>query len=166
MIRYLIVAMIAANLSLPAVLSATEPGSPNDRFALAGLQTGKAIFDVTTKDAGRLLFIVKVIEETWEGMNAQGVQPDFVISFRGGSLPLLREDPLSMDERERTILSEVRERLAGLENKVARQEACNVAGKLFQVTPDQLAPGVTMVGNSLISLIGYQNKGYALVPMN
>lgn len=147
-------------------LAAAAPTAPNDQLALAGLQTGKAVFDVTTKDPARLLFTVKVIEETWEGMKSQGVTPDFVISFRGGSLPLLRAHPESMSERDEALLREVRERLNGMQDHLTRKEACNVAGRLFKVTPDQLASGIHMVGNSLISLIGYQNKGYAIVPMN
>ena len=37
---------------------------------------------------------------------------------------------------------------------------------LFGVEPEDLYAGVHAVGNSLNSLVGYQTKGYALVPMN
>jgi len=148
----------------PAATSA--PSAPNDAAALAGLASGKAIFDVRTNEAGRLLFVVKLIGETYDSMLTQGVKPDFVVSFRGGTLPLLRREPKRADERERAILSEVRERIAELEKGKARVEACNVAATIFKVTSDQLAPGITMIGNSLLSLIGYQNKGYAIVPMD
>lgn len=144
--------------------SATAP-APDDHVALAGLSSAKAVFDVRTGEPGRLLFIVKLIEQTYDSVRAQGVRPDFVVSFRGGSLPLLRKSPERADEREKAILSEVRERLAALEKGKATLQACNVAATIFKVTPDQLTPGVTMIGNSLISLIGFQNKGYALVPM-
>ncbi|RMF47599.1 MAG: hypothetical protein D6751_02340, partial [Deltaproteobacteria bacterium] len=138
--------------------------APNDAAALTGLTSAKAVFDVRTKEPGRLLFIVKVIDETYQSMLDQGVTPDFVVSFRGGTLPLLRKDPDKVNSLERTMLSEVRERIAAWGKGPVKAEACNVAGRIFKVTPEQLAPGVSMVGNSLISLIGYQNRGYALVP--
>ena len=143
--------------------AATEP--PKDSAALAKLQTGKAIFDIRTKEAGRLLFTLKVIEETESGMRSQGVAPDFVLSFRGGTLPLLKAEPETANSAELAMLSEVRERLAEFRERGMVLEACNVAATLFKMDRADLDPTLHLVGNSLISLIGYQNKGYALVPM-
>jgi intracellular sulfur oxidation DsrE/DsrF family protein len=165
MVKELLLALVLGSTLLGGIAPAAEVTAPGDAAALAGLTGGKAIFDVTTKEPGRLLFVVKLIGETYDSMLAQGVQPDFVVSFRGGTLPLLRQEPERVDDREKALLSEVRERIAALEKDKARIEACNVAAGIFKVTPDQLAPGITMIGNSLVSLIGYQNKGYALVPM-
>jgi intracellular sulfur oxidation DsrE/DsrF family protein len=137
----------------------------DDSAALSGLTTARAVFDVRTGEPKRLLFIVKLIDQTYASVQAQGVKPDFVVAFRGPALPLLRKDPQRTDEAERAMLSEVRERLAELAGGRARVEACNVAAQIFQVKPEELAPGVTMIGNSLVSLIGYQNRGYAIVPM-
>ncbi|MBW2476622.1 MAG: DsrE family protein, partial [Deltaproteobacteria bacterium] len=47
-----------------------------------------------------------------------------------------------------------------------RLEACGYALELFGIEPEDLYSGVTTVGNSLNSLIGYQAKGYSLIPMN
>ncbi|GAB4559020.1 MAG: hypothetical protein Tsb0017_14850 [Geothermobacteraceae bacterium] len=161
--RQLVPMLLALFLALSSPVLAA---APDDAAALTGLTSAKAVFDVRTKEPGRLLFIVKVIDETYQSMLDQGVTPDFVVSFRGGTLPLLRKDPDKVNSLERTMLSEVRERIAAWGKGPVKAEACNVAGRIFKVTPEQLAPGVSMVGNSLISLIGYQNRGYALVPMN
>jgi len=40
---------------------------------------------------------------------------------------------------------------------------CAVAIRIFKVDKATLIPDLVLVGNSLISLIGYQNQGYALV---
>ena len=47
-----------------------------------------------------------------------------------------------------------------------RLEACGYALNLFGVEPEDLYAGIHAVGNSLNSVVGYQTKGYALVPMN
>ncbi len=41
-----------------------------------------------------------------------------------------------------------------------------MATRVFKVDNSALIPDVELVGNMLTSLIGYQNKGYALVPVN
>jgi len=161
--RKLLLIMLITLTAPALVAAATE--SPDDAAALAQLSTGKAIFDISTKEAGRLLFTLKVIEETENSMKAQGVTPDFVLSFRGGSLPLLREKPETANDAELAMLSEVRERLAEMRERGMVLEACNIAAGLFKMTGKDLDPALHMVGNALISLVGYQSKGYALVPM-
>ena len=47
-----------------------------------------------------------------------------------------------------------------------RLEACGYALNLFGVEPEDLYAGILVIGNSLNSVVGYQTKGYALVPMN
>ena len=47
-----------------------------------------------------------------------------------------------------------------------RLEAYGYALNLFGVEPEYLYAGIHAVGNSLNSLVEYQTKGYALVPIN
>ena len=151
-------------IAVPAISLAASKAT-HDADALSGLKTAKAVYDVRTKNPKSLLFILKVIEATEKGMRDQGVEPDFILSFRGGTLPLLTRDPKTETEAEKAILTEVRERLGELRDRGMVLEACNVAAGIFKVKQADLADDLTMVGNSLISLVGYQNKGYALVPM-
>jgi len=126
---------------------------------------GKAIFDVRISQPKALLVALKVIEETAEGIRQLGGTPEFVIAFRGGTLPLLKKMPAVKDDAEAAILSEVRERLADYKQKGMTLESCNVAARLFKIDPKELDPNLTPVINSLISVIDYQSKGYSLVPM-
>ena len=43
-------------------------------------------------------------------------------------------------------------------------EICLFAAEVFGVDPASVLPEIKRVGNGWISLIGYQSKGYALVP--
>jgi intracellular sulfur oxidation DsrE/DsrF family protein len=150
---------------LACALAEAAEQSPKDAAALSQLETGKAVFDIRTKDIGRLLFTLKLVEETAASMQRQGISADFVLTFRGETLPLLKAAPDAVNDAERAMFTEVRERLAVFHEKGMALEACNVAAGLFKITQDDLDPALHLVGNSLISLIGYQNKGYALVPM-
>lgn len=157
--------LLIAILLVPVFGLAGEQDNPTDKAALQSLDTGKAVFDVRTDSAGRLLFTLKVIERTAEGMAKQGVNPDFIVTFRGKTLPMLRAEPKTPNDADRAMLSEVRERLAEMKKRGWVLEACNVAASVLKVDERELSDDVTLVGNSLISLIGYQNRGYALVPM-
>lgn len=157
--------IVSAVLAFFPLLASAASVAPHDATALDGLKVGKAVYDVRTKEPKRLLFSLKVIEQTEKGIIGQGVKTDFVISFRGGTLPLLTSEPKVDNEADKAILKEVRERLGQMRSRGMVLEACNVAAGIFKVKEQELSEEVTLIGNSLISLIGYQNKGYALVPM-
>ena len=44
-------------------------------------------------------------------------------------------------------------------------EICLIAVKVFGVEPSSILPEIKQVGNGWISLIGYEARGYALVPV-
>jgi intracellular sulfur oxidation DsrE/DsrF family protein len=44
-------------------------------------------------------------------------------------------------------------------------EICTIATKVFNVDASSILPGIKQVHNGWISLIGYQSKGYALIPV-
>jgi intracellular sulfur oxidation DsrE/DsrF family protein len=130
--------------------------APHDREALKGLATGKVIFDVRISDPEKMAFNLELIKETFEGMQRQGVKPVMIAVFRGPGVKLLT--------REGTT-EEIRDLVAELKTKGVRMEVCAVATRVFKVDNSALIPDVVLVGNVLSSLIGYQNKGYALIPV-
>jgi len=134
-------------------------------LAVAAAPSGKAIFDVRIGEPRALLVALKVIEETAEGIRQQGGTPEFIIAFRGSTLPLLKSTPATKTDAEAAILTEVRERLADYKKKGMILESCNVAARMFKIDPKELDSNLTPVINSLISVIDYQSRGYSLVPM-
>jgi len=143
--------------SLSGKGSALGDGAPNDREALSGLDTGKVVFDIRISDPEKLIFNLELIKETFEGMQRQGVKPVMIATFRGPGVKLLSRGGTT---------DEIRDLVAELKKKGVRMEVCAVATRVFKVDNSALIPDVVLVGNVLISLIGYQNKGYALVPAN
>jgi intracellular sulfur oxidation DsrE/DsrF family protein len=146
----LLLTLAAAPFPLGA---ATTP----EQRALAGLKSAKVIVDVRVPDQEKMVFNLQLIHETLQGIRQQKVRPEMVVTFRGPGVRLMTQT--GADE-------EVRELLAGLASQGVRLEACAVAMRIFRVAPGPLVPGVVLVDNVLTSLIGYQNKGYAVISLN
>ena len=63
-------------------------------------------------------------------------------------------------------LDEVAALLADLNRRPGvRMEACSVACRIFGVKTESLLPGIKAVGNTFVSLIGYQTQGYGTIPI-
>ncbi len=144
-------------LSFLAIGTVSGAEAPKDMEALAGLKTGKAIFDVRVTDMEKLTFNLELIKETFEGMREQGVTPVMIVTFRGPGVKFLARDRAAGENGPL---------IAEMKGMGVRFEVCGVATRIFKVDPASLIPDVVLVGNVLTSLIGYQNKGYALIPLN
>lgn len=140
---------------------------PSDEDALQGLTEGKVVWDVTVSSPARLLFLMQVIEETYDDLVRQNIKPDMVFTFHGRVLKLISTEPLelSLDEEE------AHEALVQLIQKLSarpgvRMESCSVAARFLGIDNHTIISGVKPVGNTFVSLIGYQQKGYAFIPID
>lgn len=150
-----LLSMIVVVLACSGSLNAAQ--KTDDREALSGLTSAKVIFDVRVPDLEKLNFNLKLFKETYEGMVAQGVKPQMIVVFRGPGVKLLTNTALD---------DEARELLRTLKKMGIRFEACAVAMRIFKADPEKLSQDVKLVANVLNSLIGYQNKGYAMIAIN
>ena len=153
-LRTLIMAMLHMLTCSPALHALQKP---DDREALAGLKVAKVIFDVRVADVDKLVFNLRLFDETLEGMVAQGIKPDMIIAFRGPGVKLLTTAIL--DEEAIALFK-------SLKKKGVRFEACAVAMRVFKADPAALIQEVKLVANVFNSFIGYQNKGYAMIAIN
>ena len=150
-------------ICLPGLASAAIPD--NSR-SLAGLKAVGVIFDVNTGNPQNLLLRLKLIEETVLSVAADGVSPDVVVAFRGGaSLFVTRGDKyLPKEDLDHKVAIQAQiKRLKGLGYRL---EQCAVAARLLKIDPQDIIDEVPLVGNGYISMIGYQNRGYAFIPMD
>ena len=138
----------------------------DDSDSLKGLTTGKAVFDVDLGDAGKLTLYLSVIKETHTGMMKQGVKPDLVVTFHGQSLALIQANRDKVPAAQRDDYDEVAMLIKDLKTLGVKFEACSVAARLLNVDPMTINKDVKVVGNTFISLTGYQNRGYALIPIH
>jgi len=142
--------------------------SPNDAAALENVSVGKAIFDINIAgdNPQKLALYLQVIQETVTGLVEQNVKPDILLAFRGSAVKLItteQSEDLALDVEEQ--LEQVAALLKDLADNGVKIEACSVATRLFGVSNDTLLPNIKPVGNTFISLIGYQAKGYAVIPI-
>jgi len=130
---------------------------PDDREALSGLAAAKVIFDVRFPDLEKLVANLSLLNETFDGMVTQGVKPEMIVVFRGPGVKLLSTAALNEDAVDL---------IRTLKEKGVRLEVCAVAMRIFHADPAELLPEMKLVANVFNSLIGYQNKGYAMIAVN
>ncbi|SDO66394.1 DsrE family protein [Desulforhopalus singaporensis] len=140
-------------------------GEIDDSDALAGVGAAKIIFDINLNDANKLELYLGVIERTRNSLVDQGFDPDIVIAFRGASVRLVTTETWSFTEERQLSLKRSAQMLRELAGAGVKLEACSVAVELFKVDRKTILPEIKIVGNTFISLMGYQSKGYALVPI-
>ena len=138
---------------------------PNDALALTGVTTGRVVFDINTTQAGKLSLYLQVIRETHADLQRQGVTPEMVLAFRGKAVTLVTTDRQHQELTEYEDLDRVAEQIKERQGLGARMEGCSIAPRLYGVDNQTLLPGITPVGNTFVSLIGYQARGYALIPI-
>ena len=142
------------------------PTEIHDRASLGSLKTGKGVFLVDIGDAKKLNFYLEVIQGTYKGMKAQGVEPDFILVYIGPSVKYLTTEPSEAVEAEASaVVMDIASNVEALADLGVKQEICAVATRVFGIDNDTLVPGLTLVGDGFISLIGYQAQGYHLVPV-
>ena len=138
----------------------------NDAAALGDMKTGKGVFLVDIGDAKKLNFYLEVIQGTYKGMKEQGVEPDFVLVYIGPSVKYLSTSPSAEVEKSAGgVLLDIESNVEALAGLGVRQEICAVATRVFGIDDKSVLPGLTLVGDGFISLIGYQAQGYHLVPV-
>lgn len=154
-------------LSLALVLcsGAAQADKPSDAAALQGVTHGKVVFDINAADARRLDLYLAVIRETHDDLKRQGVRPDIILAFRGLAVSLVSTDRERFELTEFEHLDHIAERIAALRELGVRMEGCSIATRLFKVDNATLLEGITPVGNTFVSLTGYQAQGYAIIPI-
>jgi len=132
---------------------------------LAGVKQGKVVFDVNIAEPKKLNLYITVIRETIGDLRRQEVEPDVILAFRGLSVRLISSNREAMELTEFDELDKVAAQLAELQKEGVRMEACSVATRLFGIDNGTLLAGIKPVGNTFVSLTGYQAQGYASIPI-
>ena len=158
--------------SLIFVMTLTLMGStafaykPDDADALKNLDTGKVVWDINMVEPRKMSLYLNVIRETYDDLVRQKIMPEMLFAFRGHSVKLLSEDREKFPLEEHTYLDQVHDLLTELAKRPGvKMEACSVAARLFEVDSKTYLPAIKPVGNTFVSLIGYQTKGFAIIPI-
>lgn len=160
--------ILACSISLLAIglvpLSLrAEPA--DDKAALSGIREVKVAFDITEGDAKGLLNRINVIDETRQSLIRQGVTPHFVLAFRGPSTKLVQTDMQKVKPEDREVAAKIAAKIQEMSKApgVANIEQCSVAIRQQETKAENVLPEIKVVGNSWISLMSYQARGYAYI---
>ncbi len=156
-------ALLTAILLAPVIIYANQVADAN---ALKGLKTVKVICDVNVGDPKLLLRRMELIDETYTQLIDAGVQPTFIVTFRGPASKYVTRGTGYVSPKNHAIKKEIQGWIAQFHENGFLLEQCAIAARGQKVPYSDILPQITVVRNGYISIIAYQNKGYALLPMD
>lgn len=162
--NWLLAPLLALGLLFSPAMAAAEPFDDSD--ALHGLKEAKGLFLIDFADPRKTAFYLDIIKGTYQGMRRQQVKPDFVIVYIGPTVRFLTRRPEAELEMEQgDTLKAIADNVETLRQLGIRQEICSIATRVFHVDNGTVLPGLKLIGDGFISVIGYQSQGYKLVPL-
>jgi len=135
--------------------------------ALKGLKSVKAIIDFRTGSLKATAVFLDAIHETFKGKDIAAVtkEPEFVVVFLGPSIKLITNKREGVSPEDHKMLDAIAERISEMAKDGIKLEVCLFAARMLNVDPATILSDIKHTENGVISLIGYQAKGYSLVPI-
>lgn len=155
--------IITLMLIIPAMVCA---GNPDDHVALDDLTSVQIICDVNVGKAKLLLRRLELIDETYSQLLDAGITPTIVVAFRGGASLYVTTGEKYVDAENREMKKEIRGWIDQFRRHGFRLEQCAIAARAWKVDPADFLPAINVVQNGYISIVAYQARGYALLPMD
>jgi intracellular sulfur oxidation DsrE/DsrF family protein len=149
-------------LSTTAISFAGQEGD-----ALKGLKSVKAVIDFRMGDLKATAVMLDAIHQTYKGKDIFAVtsEPEFSVVFLGPAVKLITTVRDGVSAEDEKMLDAIRDRISAMAKDGIKLEICLFAARMFGVDPATVYPDIKQVENGVISLIGYQAKGFSLVPL-
>lgn len=145
-------------------LSVSSIASAQGYEALKGVRSAKAVFDVRIGNPQSAALHLKLIHQTYKDLTAAKKKPVFRIVFIGPSVKLISNNREGFTPEDNKALDGIADAVSAMSKDGIQLEICLVAAKVFKVDPVSVLPAIRHVENGWVSLIGYQARGYSLVP--
>jgi len=152
-------------LSLSFTTGISQATTLSDAQALAGLHSAKAVFLVNVKNPDAVDHLINVIGLTRHQLLQQKVTPHFIVVFVGPDVAFLTKNRRGIPYTDERAVAGIQREIAKLAKDGVQFQACGVALHGMDVHPSMLISAVRPVESGFISVIAYQEKGYALVPV-
>lgn len=163
--RILTVAATVVLLALAGPAGAAD--KPSDAAALNGVTTGKVVWDISMASPETLALFLTVVRETYDDLVRQNVKPDMVLAIHGVPVKYVTRSHDQLPFEAQVPVEKINGVLDDLAKRPGvRIEVCSIANRLMGVDNAAVRPAYHVVGNTWVSLIGYQAQGYAVVPIN
>ena len=152
-----------------AVLYCTSTWSAttyNNDEALKGVSRANIYFDVTLKDAKTVQLRMDLVDRTLSRLEKEGIDVDAVVGFRGPASRYITTGSHYVIDEDVAAKAKIGEWVKTLLARGVVIEQCSIAADMQDISHDDFLPGIAIVDNGYISLIGYQAQGYAVIPMD
>ena len=135
--------------------------------ALEGVTSVSAVFDLKTDSPQRTALYLDLMHQVLKDENFTAIteRPDFAVVVSGAAIRHISRSAEGWSPEEQDAMAQIATTVAAMAADGIRVEACLFAAGRLGVAPDSFLPEVDPVGNGWLSLIGYQMKGYSLVPV-
>lgn len=159
--------ILATALLLPLGLPLQVTGTGLDnREATRGVETMQAVYDMRKSDPNVMLAYLRGIATNHENLLKEGVEPDLRMVFISESVKFITRDPTPEIRFEHgDTLDEIAEAIDALDELGVKMEVCATATRAYGVDNDSVFEPIQPVRSGFIAVMGYQNQGYALVPI-
>jgi intracellular sulfur oxidation DsrE/DsrF family protein len=157
--------IILLNLFLAVSLFCAVPTVFGEEYgALKGVKSAKALFDFRVGNPKSAAMQMDLIHNTYKDLKAMKKKPHFAVLFIGPSVKLVSKKREGFAPEDQKNLDAIAKTISAMSKDGIELEICLVAAKAFKVDPASVLPEIKKVPNGWISEIGYQAKGYSLVP--
>ena len=150
--------MLLSMVIVFSLFSAICTVSAQEYEAFAGVRSAKAIFDFRIGEQESAEVHMEVIHQAYKDLVAMNKKPVFVVVFIGPAVNLVSKTDTKFSPK-------LAETISAMAKDGIKFEICMVAVKILKVDPLAILPEIKKISNGWISEIGYQSKGYSLVPV-
>lgn len=159
---------VMMTLFLVAFTVRTGPAAEtyNNNSALTGLRETKVYFDLNVGEPAKLLNRLQLIDATYDQLVAAGISPLFVVGVRGQASNYFTKGDDYVVDTDLTVKKQIEARIDRFKARHFRLEQCYIAAGLQDIDVTDFLPQLEVVANGYVSMIGYQSRGYAFVPMD
>ncbi len=147
------------------VLSSLSLASAQEYEAMKGVDSANVFFDMRDGIPKIAAVHMKLIHDTYEQLLAMKKKPVFVVVFMGSAVKLISSNRSEFSPEEHKCLDEMADTITKMSQAGIRFEVCLAAVNLLGVDPASIQSEIKHVANGWISEIGYQARGYQLVPV-
>jgi intracellular sulfur oxidation DsrE/DsrF family protein len=147
------------------ILSSLSFASAEEYDAMKGVNSVNTIFDMRDGNLQTAVIHLNLIHDTYKELVAMKKNPVFVVVFMASAVKLISSDHSGFTAEEQKSLKEIASIISKMSKAGIRVEVCVFALKVFGIEPTSILPEIERVGNGWISEIGYQARGYSLVPV-
>jgi intracellular sulfur oxidation DsrE/DsrF family protein len=152
---------------LAGALFARGEGPTQEYVSLNGANRFDVVYDMRNANPMQAALFLQLIHEGFHDASVRGATdaPHAVIVINGTAVRLVGESDTVYTQEEKVLIEEIDARIKAMAKDGIRFEGCLMAARIFNVDPATFPSDLTPVENAWISLVGYQEKGYSLIPV-